>query len=190
MHNAKEVAAFAAQFKPGHWCFLEPASEKTWWNGNPNQLHGKWDSVASQMVDILMCHTSHPLFPATAPLSLGQLRNGGRHCHFQGTCENKNTLMITIWARTVLCIYICVCQRYHTENLLLAPRRLEEEEGDRPRPGAVDNNSAKKKRAEHVTSSRRVDAETHCEARKADSQGFRTGRICQNGGDWTVLYHQ
>ena len=38
LHNAKEVAAFAAKFTPGHWCFLGPASEKTWWNGNPNKL--------------------------------------------------------------------------------------------------------------------------------------------------------
>ena len=29
LHNAKEVAAFATQFKPGHWCTsLVPASEK------------------------------------------------------------------------------------------------------------------------------------------------------------------
>ena len=30
LHNAEEVAAFATQFKPGHWCFLGPASEHTW----------------------------------------------------------------------------------------------------------------------------------------------------------------
>ena len=29
LHNAEEVAAFATQFKPGHWCFLGPASENT-----------------------------------------------------------------------------------------------------------------------------------------------------------------
>ena len=33
---SKEVAAFAANFKPGHWCFLGPAAEKTWWIGNPS----------------------------------------------------------------------------------------------------------------------------------------------------------
>ena len=32
LHNAKDVAAFAAQFKPRHWCFVGPASENTWWN--------------------------------------------------------------------------------------------------------------------------------------------------------------
>ena len=28
LRSAKEVAAFATQFKPGHWCSVEPASEK------------------------------------------------------------------------------------------------------------------------------------------------------------------
>ena len=28
LHNAKQVAAFATQFKPGHWCFLGSPSEK------------------------------------------------------------------------------------------------------------------------------------------------------------------
>ena len=42
------------------------------------------DVVALQMVDIFKCHTSHPIFPATEPLSLGQLRKGGINHHFPG----------------------------------------------------------------------------------------------------------
>ena len=45
------MAAFATQFKPGHWtehwCFLELASEKTWWTGHLNEPQGRWDSVAN-----------------------------------------------------------------------------------------------------------------------------------------------
>ena len=41
LHNAKEVTAFATQFQPRHWCFLELASEKTWWIGNSNKPQGK-----------------------------------------------------------------------------------------------------------------------------------------------------
>ena len=37
LHGAKDVAACATQFKPGHWCFQGPASENTWWNGNSNE---------------------------------------------------------------------------------------------------------------------------------------------------------
>ena len=65
--------------------------------------------------------------------------------------------------------------------------KIEEEENRRP-PRAVDHTRAT--RAEHATSSRRLDAKSHCESRNVDAQGFRTGRICQNGGNWTVLYHQ
>ena len=27
--------------KPGHWCFLGPASENSWWNGNSHDPQGK-----------------------------------------------------------------------------------------------------------------------------------------------------
>ena len=46
------------------------------------------------------------------------------------------------------------------------------------------------KEAELLTTSRRLDAVTHCESRVADSQGFRTGRIFQKGGDWALLQRQ
>ena len=53
--QCQEVATFAAQFKPGHWCFLWLASEKAWWNGNPTELRGQWNSIALQMTDIFKC---------------------------------------------------------------------------------------------------------------------------------------
>ena len=106
LHNAKEVAAFATQSKPGHWCFLEHASENTWWNGNLNKpTDNKLDSVASHMVEIFKCHIAHPIFPATEPLSLGHLRKGGGKFHFQGTNENKQILMKTTLAGNLRCIY-------------------------------------------------------------------------------------
>ena len=40
-HNAQEVAVFARQFKPGHWCFLGHPSGNSWWNGNSNESQGK-----------------------------------------------------------------------------------------------------------------------------------------------------
>ena len=41
VHSAKGVAAFATQFKPGHWCLLDPGSENTWWCGNSNEPRRK-----------------------------------------------------------------------------------------------------------------------------------------------------
>ena len=82
LHNATEVDAFATKFKPVHWCFLEPASESAWWNANSTEPQGKCDIVPLQMVDIFECHTSHPIFPATEPLSLGQSRKGRSNLPF------------------------------------------------------------------------------------------------------------
>ena len=55
------MAAFATQSKPGRWCLLELASEKTWWHGKPDKPKDK--GTAS--------HRS-AMVPATEPLSLGQ----------------------------------------------------------------------------------------------------------------------
>ena len=46
------------------------------------------------------------------------------------------------------------------------------------------------KNANHVTNSRRLVATTHRESRDADSESFRTGSICWNGGKWTTLHYQ
>ena len=66
LHNAKEVAAFAATVKPGHWCFLGRASEMTWWNGNPNLLRGKLEKVTTSKVHTRMRRfSSIPCWQAT-----------------------------------------------------------------------------------------------------------------------------
>ena len=49
-HNAKEVTAFATQFKPGHWCFLGPASEKMWWNGHLNEPQRQWVNEIGKII--------------------------------------------------------------------------------------------------------------------------------------------
>ena len=88
--------------------------------------------------------------------------------NFQGTYENKKTVIKTMLASSWLCIYNRICQWYG------------------PRPRAVDNNCAI--RAENTTSSRRLVATTHRASRDADSQSFRTRSTCQNGGIWTILH--
>ena len=128
LHNARKVAANALQFKPRHWCFLGSASETTWWNGNFNGPCGKCDILVLQIVDIFTCHTSHPIFPATEPLSLGLLRKGGSNYHFQSTFDNKKILTKKTVASNSLCIYSRFCQWYETEIQVPTHRRAEEEE--------------------------------------------------------------
>ena len=57
LHNAKEVAAFATQFKPGQWCFLKDT-------GIPS--HYRWLTYFSV--------TLHLKYFQHGPLSIGQLR--------------------------------------------------------------------------------------------------------------------
>ena len=51
------MASLASTFKEGHnWCFLVPASDKTWWNGNPNDnetiSHCRWLTYSSVTLHI------------------------------------------------------------------------------------------------------------------------------------------
>ena len=121
LHNAKEVAAFATQFKPGHWCSLDPASEYGWWNGNSTEPQGELDIVALQMVAIFKCHTTHPTFAATEPVSLGHLVKEGRNYHFQRTFDNQTLLINTILASNLLCIYHRICQLYEKSTSISNP---------------------------------------------------------------------
>ena len=135
--------------------------------GNSNEFEGKLDTVACRMVDIFKCHTSHPIFPATEPLSLGRLRIGGRNYHFLGTDGNKK---------------VFIGMRLKTQ--VPSMRRSEhDEEIDLEQLTFIS-----KKTANNATSSRLV-ATSHCESRDADSESFRTGNICQNGGKWTVSHY-
>ena len=63
LHNAKEVASFATQFRPKHWCFLRRMRGGT---EIPTIL--KEHDILSQCkwVDVFKCHTSHPMFPANS----------------------------------------------------------------------------------------------------------------------------
>ena len=131
--------------------------------------HGK-------MVDIFKCHTSHPIFLATEPLSLGQLRKGGGNFHFQGTFDNNKILIKSMLATNLLCIYNNFCQWYDTENDVFTPRTAEDEEQIDREPEHL--TLITQKTAEHATSSRRLVVTTHRESRDADSESLRTGIIC------------
>ena len=78
-----------------------------------------------------------------------------------------------------------ICQRYETEP---TPREANNEEQIDLEPRAVDSDYAKT--AKRATSSRRLGAKCHRESRDADSESFRTGITCQNGGKWTILHYQ
>ena len=141
VHNAPKVSAFAAQFKQGQWT----ASENRWWNGNSNEPQGQWPVVALQVLDIFTCHTSHPIFPATEPLSHGQLRKGGSNYRFKGTFDNHMDEQISTYSQSNLPPVWDWKSGTHTENI----GRLR---ANRSRTRAVDFDYAKT--ANNTTSSR------------------------------------
>ena len=139
------------------------------------------------MVDLFKRHTSRPIFPATEPLSLGQLRNGGSGYHFQGTFDNKTILIKTILATNFLRIYNRTRQWYETQNQVPTLRTAGDEEPIDLDPEQL--SLITQKQRNNATSSRRLAATTHRKSRDADSESFRTGSIWQNGGKWTTLHY-
>ena len=139
------------------------------------------------MVDLFKCHTSRPIFPATEPLSLGQLRNGGSGYHFQGTFDNKTILIKTILATSFLRIYNRTRQWYETQNQVPTLRTAGDEEPIDLDPEQL--SLITQKQRNDATNSRRLAATTHRKSRDADSESFRTGSMWQNGGKWTTLHY-
>ena len=116
-HNAKEVAAHATKFKPGHWCFLWPGSECTYWNGNSNEPQGQWGYcriAASWHIQV-----SHfpPDIPATEPLSLGRLRFPR---YFEQPRPSWQAMYCSFTKR--------ICQWHEIENQILTRRTGVDEE--------------------------------------------------------------
>ena len=48
--NAKKLKTYAKRFSQGHWTFLGPGDEKKWYGNCKYKPEGKWNSIASQMV--------------------------------------------------------------------------------------------------------------------------------------------
>ena len=68
--------------------------------------HCKWLTHSSVILPTRYCQRQ--------PLSIGQLRNGGRNYHFQGTVDSKTILIKTFLARCLFGICNRIFQLYET----------------------------------------------------------------------------
>ena len=68
--NSDKVKMYAQRFSQGHWTFFSSGDEKKWYGNRNCKLDGKWDSVATQMVQRFR-ETSHPIFAGACALSRG-----------------------------------------------------------------------------------------------------------------------
>ena len=155
LHNAKEVAAFAEKFKPGHWCFLWLASEGRGGTENMTNPHGQRDSIALPMVDI-KCHTSHP-FSSDRTIIAWMASPLPRHISEDHV--GKQSTFFTIEFASGMRL------KSGTDTEKNGRRRAH-----RSRHRAVDIKFTKK--MESATSSRRLVAKTHRESRHADADRF------------------
>ena len=180
LQNTKEVAAFATRFKPGHQCFLEAASENTWWNG-------KIQRTSRKMRYYRIAFGCRIQVSFTLHMQYFQQQWWGKEDHFQSTYDNKKIFIkthigkqFTLYLQSNLPVVGYPKFGTHTEKV--GRRRA-----NPCRTRAVDIHHAAT--AGNATSSRRLVATIHWESRDADSQSIRTGSICQNVGNWTLLLH-
>ena len=60
----------------GQWSFHGPGSEKRWYSISEDSPQGIWDKIAERTMKTL-AESGHPVFRATSPLSVGQLKSKG-----------------------------------------------------------------------------------------------------------------
>ena len=87
---------------PKRWQHLRPnSSQDTSVSWSPRQkMRGGTQNPTNfkENENILKCHTSHPIFPATEPLSLGQLRRGNNKLPLPGYIRKQDRLSsIPFW---------------------------------------------------------------------------------------------
>ena len=65
--SALRVTEYGRRFTQGHWSFLGPRSEKTWYGTHVNKPHGEWDKTAEGMM-LNFAESGHPIFRASSAL--------------------------------------------------------------------------------------------------------------------------
>ena len=92
--NSEKVKTYEKRISQGQWTFLGPGDERKWY-GYCNYIHeGKWDSIASQMVQRFK-ETGRPVFTSASALSRGILRKlkGKETIHFNADVSSAEFLL-------------------------------------------------------------------------------------------------
>ena len=93
--NALRVTGYARRFTRGHWSFLGPGSEKTWYGTDVCKPDGQWDEVAENVI-INFAERRHPIFRASSALERGALKSKGKGIHFNGGDETIELILRTV----------------------------------------------------------------------------------------------
>ena len=92
--NSEQVKNYAERFSRGHWTCLGPVDEKKWYGTPSYTPEGKWDSIASQIVQRFK-ETSQPVLKSISALSRGILKKKELHGYhtLQCGCFEHSTLI-------------------------------------------------------------------------------------------------
>ena len=105
--NALRDTECARRFTQGHWSFLGPGSEKTWYGTHVNELDGEWDKTAEGMM-LNFAESGHPVFRARSVLERGDLKSKGKGVntiHFNGSDETIELIHRTVISFNQLSVY-------------------------------------------------------------------------------------
>ena len=100
------------RFPAGRWSFLGPGSETKWYSTYNERPGGEWEKIAELMF-FKFAESGHPVFRATSPLSVGQLKSKGSgklSIHFCADGETIETVLRTIVSVNQLSIYGAVSE--------------------------------------------------------------------------------
>ena len=106
LSNSENVKTYAKNFSQGHRTFLGPGDEEKWYGKAKYPPEGKWDSVASQVVQRFIA-TGHPVFKSISALSRGLLKKkyGRDTIHFTADASNTELLFRIIHSVNQLSFY-------------------------------------------------------------------------------------
>ena len=116
LRNANFVKTFAGRFGIGQWSFIGPGSEKKWYPSE-NSPQGAWDHIAEELL-LVFAESGHPIFCATTPLSMGQLKSKGRgklSIHFAADQDTVDTIYRIILSVNQLSVYgavAAICEEH------------------------------------------------------------------------------
>ena len=93
--KARDVATYAARFRPGYLCFCGSGSEKTWQMNEDQPSHqiadGEWDKFVSRMISEFV-FSKHPVFKCSNIPLTGELmkpkKGGGVGTYFKNKSDN------------------------------------------------------------------------------------------------------
>ena len=115
-----KIQEYATRFVEGRWAFLGRGEGEKWFRGYDYKPEGRWDSVASEMVQNFK-NLGHPVIKGTSALNRGFMRKKKDKdtIHYNGESSNVELLYRILHSANQLCVHGAVtkwCERTESEK--------------------------------------------------------------------------